>query len=331
MTKSTSTALFADDDAGSDSPWDMPTPRKQQTRAEMIRTLLPASQVPDTYTEAFDTVVAQHGSRGRINAGGVARTLAAGKLAADTQARIMGIIAPDGGGEEVSLDRSQYNVLLALIGLAQEGEAVSLDGVDERRRGEHPSFPLVLSGRELRIAPIATLSYLSIPRSSLIAGGVEPGRGCGCRSGALLHLLSELTLLRQSLDPPQPELHGLVESTPALPHVEELGAKPPQRPAAPPKPTEPVSPKRHRSVRNPSMDYPEDPWNTPDVHRNHNHGPEPPRPNGHQASASVSTANGNVDTTSPQATLPRRTTSTFTTPSAPPSGSGSVAETASAW
>ena len=111
-------------------------------------------------------------------------------------------------------------------------------------------------------------------------------------------------MLRQSPDPPKPELHGLVDSTPALPHIEELGAKPPQRPVAPPKPTEPVSPKRHRSARNPSMDYPEDPWNTPDVHRNHNHGPEPPRPNGHQASASAGTANGNVDTTSPQATLP---------------------------
>lgn len=138
-------------------------------------------------------------------------------------------------------------------------------------------------------------------------------------------------MLRQSPDPPKPELHGLVDSTPALPHIEELGAKPPQRPVAPPKPTEPVSPKRHRSARNPSMDYPEDPWNTPDVHRNHNHGPEPPRPNGHQASASAGTANGNVDTTSPQATLPRRTTSTFTTPSAPPSGAGSGAETAGAW
>jgi sorting nexin-8 len=78
------------------------------------------------------------------------------------------------------------------------------------------------------------------------------------------------------------------------------------------------------------MDYPEDPWNTPDVHRNHNHPPEPPRPNGHDAPASAGTTNGNDYGSNPQATLPRRTTSTFTT-SAPPSGAGSVAETASAW
>jgi sorting nexin-8 len=136
MTKSTTSALFADDEAGSDSPWDMPTPRKQQTRADLIRTLLPASEVPDSYIEAFDKVVAEDGSGGRIIAGGVARTLAAAKLGADAQARIMSIVAPGGSREEVSLDRNQFNVLLALIGLAQEGEGVSLDGVDERRRGE---------------------------------------------------------------------------------------------------------------------------------------------------------------------------------------------------
>ncbi len=78
------------------------------------------------------------------------------------------------------------------------------------------------------------------------------------------------------------------------------------------------------------MDYADDPWNTPDVHRNHNHGPEPPRPNGHGASSPAEPPNGNDDGTSPQVTIPRRTTSTFTT-SAPPSGAGSVAETASAW
>lgn len=137
MTRSTTTALFADDDPGSDSPWDMPTPRKQLSRADMIRNLLPASDVPESYIEAFDKVVSEDGSEGRIAAGGVARTLAAARLDADAQAQIMGIVAPGGRGGEVSLDRNQFNVLLALIGLAQEDEAVSLDGVDERRRSEY--------------------------------------------------------------------------------------------------------------------------------------------------------------------------------------------------
>ncbi|KAL2133039.1 hypothetical protein VTI74DRAFT_3011 [Chaetomium olivicolor] len=266
MTRSTTTALFADDDAGSDSPWDMPTPRKQQSRADMMRNLLPASDVPDSYIEAFDKVASEDGRAERIGPGGLARTLAAARLGADAQARIMSIVAPGHDGEETMLDRNQFNVLLALIGLAQEGETVSLDGVDERRR-----------------------------------------------------------------DLPQPELHGLVERRPALPHLEELAAKPPQRPASPPKAPEPVSPKRHRTVRKPSMDYPEDPWNTPDVHRTHHHAPELPRTNGHEALGSSAATNGNTSGTSPQATLPRRTTSTFTT-NVPPSGAGSsIAETPSSW
>lgn len=153
-------ALFADDDH--DSPWDMPTPRKQRSRADLIRNLLPSGDVPESYIETFDAVVRteNRSTNGRITAGGVARTLAAAKLGADDQARIMGIIAPasasatgaggggDGahGGEANSsaaaaaaagsgdLGRNEFNVLLALIGLVQEGEVASLDGVDERRR-----------------------------------------------------------------------------------------------------------------------------------------------------------------------------------------------------
>ena len=46
----------------------------------------------------------------------------------------MALVAP-GGANELDLGRNEFNVLLALGGLAQEGEVVSLDGVDERRRG----------------------------------------------------------------------------------------------------------------------------------------------------------------------------------------------------
>ncbi|KAK4662360.1 Sorting nexin mvp1 [Podospora pseudopauciseta] len=272
MTKSTSTALFADDDAGSDSsPWDLPTPRKHYTRADLIRNLLASSDVPDSYVEVFDAVSREDGSGGRITSGGVARTLAAAKLGADAQARIMGIVVPPGGGSEgISLERGEFNVLLALIGLAQEGETVSLDGVDERRR---------------------------------------------------------------SL--PQPKLHGLVDTTPALPHLAELGAKPPQRPVSPPPPAlahKPLpSPRQHRTIRKASMDYPEDPWNTPDVHKNHNHGPEPPRSNGSDVPGTAPVENGSgLFSTSPQATMPGRTTSTFTT-SVPPSASGPVGESAGTW
>lgn len=152
MTRSTTTALFADDDGpdadGPDgrSPWDLPTPRKPQTRAELLRGLLPAGDVPEEYGEAFEAVA---GGRGVVDAGGVARTLAAAKLGADEQATIMGIaVAPvrEAGGE-VALDRNQFNVVLALVGLAQEGEVVNFDSVDERRLSEYLFRMLRLSPR----------------------------------------------------------------------------------------------------------------------------------------------------------------------------------------
>lgn len=130
-----SNSLFADDDVPQGSPWGMPSPRKPQSRADLVRNLLPASDVPDTYIETFDTVVREDGSGGRVAAGGIAKLFATARLGADAQARIMSLVAPGGG--EVTLDRNEFNVLLALVGLAQEGEVISLDGVDERRRRKY--------------------------------------------------------------------------------------------------------------------------------------------------------------------------------------------------
>ncbi|KAI0432250.1 hypothetical protein F5Y09DRAFT_302564 [Xylaria sp. FL1042] len=134
LTRSTSDTLFNDDDDDDDhrSPWDMPTPRKQQSRAELLRGLLAGVRVPESYVEAFDHALAQDGSGRTVAPAGIAKTLAAARLSADHQVRIMNILAPSGG--EASLGRDEFNVLLALIALAQEGEPVSLDSVDERRR-----------------------------------------------------------------------------------------------------------------------------------------------------------------------------------------------------
>lgn len=136
MTRSTPSTLFNDDDLGSGarSPWDMPTPRKQKSRAELLRSLLASTEVPDSYIEAFDNAVAEDGSNGRVTLAGITKTLAAAKLNADDQARIASIIGSD--DDNVSLGRNEFNVLLAMIGLAQEGEVVSLDGVDERRHSK---------------------------------------------------------------------------------------------------------------------------------------------------------------------------------------------------
>jgi sorting nexin-8 len=132
MTRSGTSALFEDDSAAP-SPWDMPTPRKPQSRADVLKNLLPADSVPEEYITIFDNVVRENGTGGKISVGGVTRTLASAKLGANDQARILSLIAPKEG--EVALERSEFNVLLALIGLAQDEEAVTLDAVDERRHG----------------------------------------------------------------------------------------------------------------------------------------------------------------------------------------------------
>ena len=136
MTKSTSSALFQDDDSGAPSPWDMPTPRKQLSRADLIRSLLSSADVPDSYVETFDTLLGEHDDAGRISSAGITRALAAARLGADEQARINSIIAPAGENTDGSLGRAEFNVFLALVGLAQQGETISLDSVDEHRRSE---------------------------------------------------------------------------------------------------------------------------------------------------------------------------------------------------
>ncbi|CAN8096566.1 unnamed protein product [Discula destructiva] len=147
QTQSSSNSLFQDDS----SPWDLPTPRKKHSRADLLRGLLPASDVPESYIETFDAVFRDDGAGGgKISAAGVTRVLAAASLSADAQTKIMSMVAPDGG--EVALGRNEFNVLLGLIGLAQEGETVNLDGVDERRRNlPQPRLP--------GIRPIAESSF----------------------------------------------------------------------------------------------------------------------------------------------------------------------------
>lgn len=108
----------------------MPTPKKAK-KGELIRSLLTSSDVPDSYVDIFDNVLKTDSTdSGRIGPSAVSRVLSAANLGADDQARIMTTIMP--GGD--SLGRNEFNVLLALIGLAQEREDITLDGVDERRR-----------------------------------------------------------------------------------------------------------------------------------------------------------------------------------------------------
>ena len=128
-----SSSLFADDGADA-SPWDMPTPKKA-ARKNLVKTLLPATEVPESYIDAFDILLASNDKSGSgIGLTGVKNVLSSSGIGSGEQESILNLVIPGGQEAATVLSRTEFNVLLALVGLAQEGEETTLDGVDDRRR-----------------------------------------------------------------------------------------------------------------------------------------------------------------------------------------------------
>ena len=139
------TSLFDDQNGNGDSPWNMPTPKKSG-RGNLVKTLLPASDIPESYIDAYDVLqeAGYRGGAGSISLAGARNIFEGSGISGEEQNRILNIVI---GGQESAggLGRSQFNVLLALIGLSQEKEDATLDGVDERRKGElFPANPYTL-------------------------------------------------------------------------------------------------------------------------------------------------------------------------------------------
>ncbi|KAL2011356.1 hypothetical protein VTN00DRAFT_4074 [Thermoascus crustaceus] len=126
-------SLFADDNSG-DSPWSIPA-SKRTARHELVKTLLPATDVPESYIDAYDLVL---NSGYKVGAGvgltGVKEILSSSGLSPAEQATILDLVVPGQQENPNGLGRSEFNVLLALVGLAQEGEDLTLDTVDDRRK-----------------------------------------------------------------------------------------------------------------------------------------------------------------------------------------------------
>ena len=129
--------LFNDGSADNDSPWGMPPP-KRQSRGDVVKTLLSASDVPESYVDAFDTLNAsEHGAgAGKMSYSGVKAVLEGSRVAQSQQDRIARLLSREGA----TIGRSEFNFLLALIGLAQEGDELSLDAVDERKKSCAPPY-----------------------------------------------------------------------------------------------------------------------------------------------------------------------------------------------
>lgn len=132
-------SLFDDNADAGPSPWGLPTPKKA-VKSDMVKTLLPVSQVPESYVDAYDALLeAGYKTRsGSITFSGAKKIFEGSGLEEAEQAKILNLVT---GGQELQagLSRSEFNVLLALTGLSQEKDEVTLDGVDERRKSKTTS------------------------------------------------------------------------------------------------------------------------------------------------------------------------------------------------
>ncbi|PGH32809.1 hypothetical protein GX50_04410 [[Emmonsia] crescens] len=139
-----SSSLFADDTPGDSSAWNSPNP-KRAARHELVKMLLPASEVPEGYIDAYDVVLDSGDKFGAgIAVDGAKKVLRDTGLSAEEQATILNMVVPGGRDPPNGLGRGEFNVLLALIGLAQEGEDLTFDTIDERRkRLPRPSIPYI--------------------------------------------------------------------------------------------------------------------------------------------------------------------------------------------
>jgi hypothetical protein len=140
----TGNSLFADEIDNNDSPWAFPTPKKAG-RGSLVKSLLPDS-VPEPYVDAFNAVLDAGDREGNgISIGGARKLLAESGISSDAQSKILEIVTQP-GQESAGLGRSEFNVLFALIGLAQEGEDITLDSVDERKRSQCNRQPAFRAG-----------------------------------------------------------------------------------------------------------------------------------------------------------------------------------------
>ncbi|MDI1489291.1 MAG: Sorting nexin mvp1 [Ramalina farinacea] len=121
--------LFNDESANGESPWDMPS-SKRASKGDPAKTLLPSPDVPESYIDAYDLLNASEG--GNVNLTAARKLVGGSSIAPQDAEQILNLVS--GGHKNPNLGRNEFNLLLALVGLAEEGDELSLDTVDERRK-----------------------------------------------------------------------------------------------------------------------------------------------------------------------------------------------------
>lgn len=168
------TGLFDDETMDGESPWSMPTPKKA-ARGDLVKSLLPATSVPENYVDAFDVLSNSdyQADGGQVNMEGIRKLLESTRISPDVQTKILNQVTAN--KTPSSLGRNEFNVLLALVGLVLEGEEATLDSVDERKKSEIETLYLDLEADFCRSSesvpsihcPIETCQSLRQPRRRL--------------------------------------------------------------------------------------------------------------------------------------------------------------------
>ncbi|KAK5167788.1 Sorting nexin mvp1 [Saxophila tyrrhenica] len=172
--KTASTSMFGDssaDDFDAASPWSFTPKKSSGGRGSLVKNLLADADVPDFYVDTFDELQSG-GSVSADAARGVLRDAAVGE---GKEREIWDVVT---GRQQVeSFGRGEVNVLLALLGLAQEGEELSLDAVDERRRNlPVPKMPAKAQQQQQQARP-------ATPQKQPRGASPEQQRG-GARKGS---------------------------------------------------------------------------------------------------------------------------------------------------
>ncbi|RPA98097.1 hypothetical protein L873DRAFT_1828630 [Choiromyces venosus 120613-1] len=152
-------SLFNDSGANAWTSAGLPTPRRGGgVPADVAKTLLTKENatIPERYDFLYELFLEQFRSTdgsGGVNLAGIKQVLR--EMDADGYEidKIMGILVKDG---KQSISREEFYVLLALVGLEQQGEEVTIDGVDDSRRNLPTSSTPVKVVHRQQSTPIST-------------------------------------------------------------------------------------------------------------------------------------------------------------------------------